>query len=353
MKKLMVFPFTYTNREIVMYRKYMKEYKLVAAVVWNQTDLRFILDKFRTATDVFITDEYEKALVMCDAVLFQGYNNMDISNSIYRNYIQRAFEGGKKVYFSKECQKFLDYKCDECNVEESVKIENTYIKNIDIPAIGIMGLGDFCNKFCCEVEVTTFFREKGYHVIHFGSKDFAGVLGEKRYPDFLFNQSYSVTQRILGWNQYLFDLCNREMPDLIILGMPGGIMPLNNKILNDFGEIPYIIANGIRIDTGVLCSYFYEKVEKRYLTEYKNYCKYKLNCDVEWICISNSSCRFELDSKESILEYLHYEPEIGDKMIIDTKDNEDIHFFNILNSKSRNLMLHRLYEKLTEGVCAF
>lgn len=355
-KKLLVFPLTYSNREIVLYKKYMKEYTLTAAVVWNQTDLRFIRNKLINTKEIFITEEYEKALAKCDAVLFLDDENMNISNPIYKDYIQKALNSNKEIRFSKKCRELLDISysdiCAELNNREILQ-ETAYIKYIDVPVIGVMGLGDFCNKFSSEIEIASFFREQGYQVIHFGSKDFDGILREKRYPDFLFNQKYSVTKRILGWNQYLFDICNEKSPDLIVLGMPGGIMPLNNKILNEFGEIPFIISNGIRIDVGVLCSYFYEKVDQNYLTEYKNFCKYKLNCDVKWICVSNSACRFEQDSEESALEYLHYEPEIANKMVIDIKTEKNMNFFNILNDTSREEMMQQLYEELTESVSAF
>lgn len=359
-KKLLIFPLTYSNREILIYKNYMPEYELVAAVVKSQADLQFILHKFDNIESVLITEEYENALPMCDTVLFLDCENMDVSVSMYKNYIQKAKDSCKKVVFSKKCMDFL-YGSNEGentayytkNTGEILIPKNGYIKYIDFPAIGVMGLGDFCNKFCCEVEVASFFRDKGYNVIHFGSKDFDGVILEKRYPEFLFKQEYSITQRILGWNQYLFELCSREKPDLIVLGMPGGIMPLNNKILNEFGEIPYIISNGIRVDTGILCSYFYEKVDQKYLTEYKNYCKYKLNCNIEWICVSNSSCRFNPDSEESVLEYLHYEPEIADKMVVDVEDEENIRLFSVLNDRSKEKMCQQLYEELTESVSAF
>lgn len=359
-KKLLVFPFTYSNREALIYKKYIREYELAAAVVKSQADLQFVLKKNKKNERVFITDEYENALSICDAVLFLASENIEISGPLYEKYICMAQASSKEVHFSKKCQSLFNVSnerkamiCDENESNQSFLPQNTYIKYIDVPIIGIMGLGDFCNKFCCEVEIASFFRQKGYNVIHFGSKDFDGMLGEARYPEFLFNQNYSVSQRILGWNQYLFELCDREKPDLIVLGMPGGIMPLNNKILNEFGEIPYIISNGVRVDIGILCSYFYEKVDQKYLTEYKNFCKYKLNCNIGWICVSNSSCRFNPDSEESILEYLHYEPEIADKMIVEAENRENIRLFNILNSESRKKMLRQLYEELTESVSAF
>lgn len=359
-KKLLIFPFAYCNREIVMYRKYMEEYTLVAAVVQNKAELDQVIEKSKKFENILITEKFEDTLSICDAVLFLESDNMSISASIYKNYIRKAECSGKEVLFSNKCLKSLDVSV----VMESILYqkgdsdrfqlpENTYIKYIDIPVIGVMGLGNFCNKFCTEIEISSFFRGKGYRVIHFGSKDFNGVIGEKRYPAFLFNQGYSVTQRILQWNQYLFELCEREKPDLLILGMPGAIMPLNNKILNEFGEIPFIISNGIRIDVGVLCSYFYEKVDQKYLSEYKNYCKYKLNCDVKWICVSNSSCRFNPDSEESVLEYLHYEPEIADKMVVEAGSGEKINLFNVLNESKREEMLQQLYNELTENVSAF
>lgn len=357
-KKLLIFPFTYCNREIVMYRKYMEEYTLVAAVVQNKAELEQIAEKSEKFEDILITEKFEDALSVCDAVLFLENNNMNAS--IYKNYMQKVEDSNKEVFFSNKCLKILDVSATGENMlsqkreQDRLQLpENTYIKYIDIPVVGVMGLGDFCNKFCTEIEISYFFRKKGYKVIHFGSKDFNGTIGEKIYPDFLFNQGYSVTQRILKWNQYLFELCEREKPDLLILGLPGAIMPMNNKILNEFGEIPFIISNGIRIDVGVLCSYFHEKVDQKYLFEYKNYCKYKLNCDVKWICVSNSSCRFNPDSEESVLEYLHYEPERADEMVVEAGSGEKIILFNVLNESKREEMLQQLYNELTENVSAF
>lgn len=357
MKKLMIFPFTYSSREILIYRKYIEGFIVTAAVTWNQADLQFVLKKFGKSTDVFITTEYYAALAMCDSVLFLENGNKDMSNSVYKEYIQKAIENNKEVYFSQKCKELLKLENSinygMSDMEYPLSLNKNYVKYIDVPTIGVMGLGDYCNKFCCEVEISSYFRQKGHRVIHIGSKDYSGMFGERRYPEFIWKSDESVTHRILKWNQYLFNLCENEKPDLIVLGMPGGIMPLNNKILNEFGEIPYIISNGIRIDEGILCSYFYEKVDKKYLLEYQNYCKYKLNCDVKWIGVSNSSCRFAPDSEESLLEYLHFGPEIADQMIIDTDDQLNIHTFNILNDTSKNNMLCQVYEELTESVSAF
>ena len=58
-KKLLIFPFTYCNREIVMYRKYMEEYTLVAAVVQNKAELEQIAEKSEKFEDILITEKFE------------------------------------------------------------------------------------------------------------------------------------------------------------------------------------------------------------------------------------------------------------------------------------------------------
>lgn len=362
MKKLVVFPFTYEYRELVMYSTYLKEYELIACVTLNQVDSQCITKELDKDTEVIITDDFEQVIDKCDAVLCLYDKSIILSQNEYLQRINRAIELNKEILISKGCRKYL--KADsplgvtfidgEEEDRDIVMAESSYyLKNIDIPSIGIMGLGEYCNKFCTELEVGEYFRKLGYKVLQFGSKDYIGLYGGKALPGFLFDEVVPVTMRILKWNQYLFDICNTEKPDLIVIGMPGGIMPLNNKILNDFGEIPFILSNGIRMDVGILCSFFYEKVDKKYFNKYENYCKYKLNCEVGFINMSNTSCRFNLDSQESTLEYLHYENEIPNKTVITGTGEKVQRVYNILDDNSRDELLSGIYSQLTSGVSAF
>ncbi len=361
MKKLLLYPFTYEHREIFRYKKYIADYQYITGVTANEPDFYFLNNYIKEFSDVSIENKFENALDNCDTVLFCTTDTLKLEKEVYLENIRKATEKKREVFLTKKCRELLGDDCPK-NVTILEKMsqinrlncnEKEYLKNISVPAIGIMGMGQFCNKFCTELEIHEFFKGKGYKAQYFGSKDFAPLFGGMLLPDFLFDTKKSVTKRILLWNQYLFELCKAEQPDILIIGIPGGIMPLNNKILNGFGECASIITNGIHFDIGILCSYFYERVDGRYFEEYKNYCKYRLNCDVGYINISNSACRYNLDSQESVLEYLHYESEMADKIVVDCQSAEAIGTYNILNGQSKEILLNRILTDLTEGVSAF
>lgn len=363
MKKLAVFPFTYEYRELLMYSKYLKEYELASCITLNEVDKECLSRELNDGSDNVITENFEMAIKNCDVILFMYNKNILLSREEYIRKMDMAAEEKKEILLSQPCREYVGLDIPirtvtfgeknstiaELNLNES----NSYIKNIDVPAIGIMGLGDFCNKFCTELEIGRYFEDKGYKVLHFGSKDYVELYGGWALPKFIFDKSLTVTDRIVKWNKYLFEVCSAKKPDLLVIGMPGGIMPLNNKVLNDYGEIPFILSNGVNLDVGVLCSFFYESVNKNYFDEYGNYCKYKLNCDIEFINISNSSCRFNLDSQESILEYLHYGREISNTTVVVGSDEQKLKIYNVLDRDSCSELLIGIYEKLTSGVSAF
>lgn len=362
MKKLAIYPFIYEHRELIMYSDYMKNYQLAACVTLNKVETECFMREFKGLPEIIISEEFEKAIKVCDTVLCLFSSDILLKKEKYIEKIEQALQSGKEILLSRECNDYLGLeKKDGISIlgkydgngyiSETKQVE--YIRNIEIPAIGIMGLGRFCNKFCTESEVYEFFRKSGYKILHFGSKEYVPLYGGKLIPEFVFDRSIPVTTRIIKWNQYLFDTCNREQPDLVIVGMPGGIMPLNNKILNDYGEIPFILSSGIKIDVGILCSFFYDQVDEKYFNEYKNYCKYKMNCSADFIVMSNSSCRFNLDSQESILEYLHYENDISNNTIIMGKEKNPLRVYNILDTNGREKLLSEIYDQLTSGVSAF
>lgn len=46
-----------------------------------------------------------------------------------------------------------------------------------------------------------------------------------------------------------------ESLDVIILGVPGGVMPYSSEIPNGFGEPAFIIANAIKLDIAIYSTY--------------------------------------------------------------------------------------------------
>lgn len=360
MKKIIVYPFTYEHRELIIYDYLINNFKLIGAIVLNDSDEKSLKNELNGFSVEKITCNFDTYLNECDTVLFLDTENQYVTKEHYMSKLAMAHKANKEILFTNKCAHFSGETYIEnafmLNGKEEKNVPNAtiekYIKNIDIPAIGVMGIGKYCNKLCCELVLYSYFKSKGYNVVYIGSKDYVPLFGGKIFPDFVNDKNFSVTDRIIKLNHYLFELSISEKADIFVLGMPGGIMPLNNKILNNFGEIPFIISNAIRLDIGILCSYYYERLTGEYIESYSNYCKYKLNCDINFINISNSSYRFNLDSQESVLEYLHYKNEMANNVAIENNDQK-IWSFNILNEKSKKMMLEKIYNDLTSGVSAF
>ncbi|MNN32432.1 hypothetical protein D3C81_1461540 [compost metagenome] len=166
-----------------------------------------------------------------------------------------------------------------------------------------MGLGGNCNKFDIQLELGYFFKQSGYKVLQLGTKKISELFGFRSLPDFLYNNSLSVTDRVLAFNHYLYNLSQAEAPDLIIVGYPGGILPINEVHHNDYGDVPFIISNALQTDIGILSLYYNPGITEAYLKEFQQCCKYRFNVPVNYFHISNSM--YLIDDNNNKLNFLH------------------------------------------------
>ena len=69
------------------------------------------------------------------------------------------------------------------------------------------------------------------------------------------------------------NICEKEKPDIILLGIPLGILPLNDYVQNEYGTIMFKITNAIRIDFLILSLYYEEYYNEKYIDEMQNFLK--------------------------------------------------------------------------------
>ncbi|MDY4115665.1 MAG: TIGR04066 family peptide maturation system protein, partial [Blautia sp.] len=95
------------------------------------------------------------------------------------------------------------------------------------------------------------FIEQNYKVFQVGTKDYSTLFELDNWPRFLFSQEISFPKKVFAFNRWIFERVKKLEPDIIILGIPGGIMPINNKICNYFGELALIISKALKIDVNI------------------------------------------------------------------------------------------------------
>ncbi|MNW43744.1 hypothetical protein D3C74_209550 [compost metagenome] len=322
MKKLLIYPALYENREILNYHWMIHDYEIVCAITIGEYNFEMKAGH-QEYSNIKLSNDFDKEVVKCDSVLFlDGLEEEHIQ--MYCDRIHDVLVQGKEVLLTPELNDVLlkhNQRLDEIKIlapdstlSEEELIEGTFnhsLKLIDIPIIGVMGLGNYCGKFSCELELRKHFSD--YNLLQFGSKNISSLFGMHQLPKFIFNRKLTLKDRIVWLNNYLYKQCMEQQPDLLIIGIPEAIVPINRKILNNFGEIAFITSQAvINFDVGILCAYFHDNINNNYLMEYRNCCKYKFNSVVDYFNISNTTFKFDDESDESRIEYMHL-----DRLFID------------------------------------
>lgn len=60
-----------------------------------------------------------------------------------------------------------------------------------------------------------------------------------------------MLQKKLRFNHYVNYIANSEDADIVIVGVPGGVVPISNKLF-DFGIMNYMVANAVKPDYVIL-----------------------------------------------------------------------------------------------------
>lgn len=217
---------------------------------------------------------------------------------------------------------------------------------IPIPVVVIAGIGDFCDKLSILVKLNKFIFEHGYRVLSFGSKNISKFFGIESLPQFIFNPMDNAL-KIRKLNAYIYSKVKEENPDVVIISIPGGIMPVNPFEFSEFGEMAFIMSNAVNADISILSIYKQEYSED-FLEQLINICKYKYNFHVNYINIANTDLYISSDEKECLYTTISSEYIINS--IISDVQNNNILLFNALHNESMNLMCSRVLEELQNNI---
>lgn len=353
MKQAIIYPLCYDNREILFYNDMIKDYIINAVIAPSEYGYDYKIDSEKTTS--VITTDFTKQLLNSEAVIFvEGLEKYPV---LYEEKISIAIQNDKTIVLSQNLYKLFkntieSYKHIEIISEhdrEATRICEEGVRNIlgdlhkiNIPIISIMGMGDYCNKFSCELALRKFFINKGYKVLQIGSKRLSHIFGFQSMPAFLMKNEYSIEQRAILFNRFICNLIDSYNPDLIILGIEGGILPANSKILNGLGELPYIIGNSVTVDVGVLGLYG-NAFKQQLIDEYISCCKYRYNTPIMHLLESNTVFEFDMDNDMSKLKYYHlmdYEKiaaELRDKYSVFSVEESERAFGDILDLLTESL----------------
>jgi peptide maturation system protein (TIGR04066 family) len=357
MEKIIVYPYNDEQflpvlRHPVFFKDFHISY-LVSPKGWGNRNVNGSLN---------ITCDFDSALEYCHTVLISESGALlDFENSIMPK-IMHSIEQGKNIICTmplhNESFKLIHGHCEShgvyfkyFNYPEEYKVREIYergkfLYDISTPVIFVFGLGERTNKFEIQLSLRENIMNMGYKVSQIGTRGYCELLGFHSMPCFMFDNSVSETDRIVLFNHYVKNVEMKESPDVIIIGVPGAIMALNNSIINEFGILAYEMCLAVTPDSSVLSCY-YEDYNEEYFFEYVKMFKYKFGCQLDCFNLSNIKIDWQSSRLENKMNCLSLDSKFIDEK---KKKYKSIRtpVFNVLNYADAKNMAELIIKKLCE-----
>ncbi|NFG63093.1 TIGR04066 family peptide maturation system protein [Clostridium sp. CMCC3677] len=360
--KTMIYPFDVESVPLIRHSNLMNNYKIVNIISPNGWGL---CGKDAGDSDngqpvgIIIDSDFNKALENCDTVFFTNSSmKMNLDKFVYPKIIKAA-QSSKNIIctiklenemidkISNICNKnniFFKYFTDESDSIISPKTEKIY--PINTPIILVFGLCERTNKFEIQLNLRENLEKMGYKVSQIGTRQYCELMEFHSFPKFMNSKSITESEKVILFNHYIKNIENKEVPDVIVIGVPGGIMPINHEFTNRFGILAYEVSQAVMPDVVVL-STLYSSSSPEILKLLSKSCKYKFGYDIDCYNISNTSLNIGASKYEESLQY-----NVMNLDVINEKKKMyqklDRPAYNILDKNDAQNMTNFLVNKLAE-----
>ncbi|MFI3172514.1 MAG: TIGR04066 family peptide maturation system protein [Eubacteriales bacterium] len=177
------------------------------------------------------------------------------------------------------------------------------IYNIDTPVVFVCSLFENLNKFDIQISLRKKLIYEKFNVLQIGSRKISDLLGFYSFPSFMYSKEHTEVKKMVMFNNLLKRLETEHKPDIIIVGVPGGILPFSNKCIGDLGVTMYEITQAVRPDY-VILSMPYKKYTNSELQYMESVIKIKFNIEVDCFNVVEKSALFEASESKGTVKYL-------------------------------------------------
>lgn len=286
-------------------------------------------------------------------IIMETQVSISFEDIIYPKILEAAKQG-KDIVIAKKLEDKELQKCKQICYENSVqfkilmdmtdisKYQHLKEENIDTPVIFVAGVSINTEKFDVQMAVRRKLIEAGYKVSQIGSKQNCELMGFHSFPRFM-REHIVDFEKIVLLKKYIKYIEVTEKPEIIIIGIPGGIMPLNQKHHFDFGLTAFMVANAVHPDYVIMNLFYRTDYTKEQLDEFSHVCNGRLNFEIDSFHISNvfiePSSLNSIDVKYIGVDHKDYDSKVENLWnILSVKDAEGVfeHIIDRLSSYNIN-----------------
>lgn len=227
-----------------------------------------------------IEDEVENIPVFDIANIDYGlFDDIILIDEAYHShtFIEDGIRRGKKVVDVAEILKIGKENFNNISEEQT----------IDVPVVFVAGITHYTEKFHVQLALRKRLLDYGYKVSQIGSKQYSGLFGFHSFPSFMV-EPMDNTERILLFRKYVKYIEQKEQPDIVVIGIPGGIMAVNKKHHFDYGMTAYMISQAVEPDYVIMSMLYGKNYTEDQLEEINQTCRYKFNFEINSFHLSNA-----------------------------------------------------------------
>lgn len=294
----------------------------------NDIDVLIITDSILPMPNIDIVEKIEKVLNKNKRVIVLRKTDTDFENQL-----------AKKSYIRSNLESYMG---NHIKLYNDIEIIDTSIEEIPAPIVLVLGAGERCCKFDVQLELREALLRKGYVLTQIGSKNYCEYFGFHSFPDFMLDHSeYAEKEKIIGFNKYIKQLYMQEKPDVIIIGVPGGIFPFDEYFHNNFGITNFYVSSAIVPDY-VIFNALYVDALSEYLETVKMRLYGKYDYEADQIFISNFALNYATSKSDKKLAYLTCKT----SSVLEKTNGLDI--YNIYDGNGKRESMHKLIDTLQE-----
>lgn len=301
--KLLIYPASKEVSAFARFNELITEYEEVSFCIpkgWADDGDDFSKIDGGSFCGVSVRTDMNTEMYSADGVYFAN-SPIQLRKEYILQKAHQAFQLGKKVYLDSSIESDRSVKSENitCLEGENYKFtaeSTSEVCKFPVPVIFVLGAGPFTNKFEVQLALRKYFIKNKYRVTQIGSKRHASFFGFSSLPEAFFKNSLTIREKIIGLNRYFYQKFLQEKPDVMIIGIPGGIMPLSPVRFEELGEIAFLISQAISPDVSIFCSYLMN-FTKEYLEKIELVCKYKLNAPISYFVISNTELELSMETR--------------------------------------------------------
>lgn len=302
--KLSIFPLTPDLELLLKYASMLHDCEVASIISYIEDGEK--LRKIARESNILCTTEVEQGIACSDALVLMD-NLFDLDSEKYRNCIECAQHLGKSIFYGSSLKGLFEAKTADKPEEQSTKQEESGIDEVrlyefDSPIIAVFGMGENCGKFECQIQLKHYIDKLGFSALSISSNHLGKFFGMETLPDLLFDDSVSFHRKVIELNRFVYSLCKKYDPDVVILGVPSGIAPISVKDTNFFCELPLVVSEALKIDAGIMTLYYQREVNDGYLQQISDYCMHRFGAPIDSYFMSQQMAMY--DPSKYKMDYL-------------------------------------------------